>query len=188
MTGEGSAFLEGTCLAMAAVDCGQCKGVGLGVRKGPCRCVRRAIFRVCWAFFQVCDNELGAVTLDLSYNPGVLHGRGVRQWNWGRKYQEYRADFAIALRALGEMEQRVFLAHYLDGRDYAACCARLHLDRGTFWHAVYRMQEQMGDQMLRRGMYPLAEYFRGNSMTHKLPTTSRGATHGVHLSAESGMR
>lgn len=34
--------------------------------------------------------------------------------------------------------------HYLLGADWRLCTRRLKIDRGTFFHAVYRLQAQLG--------------------------------------------
>jgi hypothetical protein len=87
---------------------------------------------------------------------------------FGRKSEEYVADFClIAKRTLtGELEYKIFRFHYLLGADYTLCCRRLNMDRGTFFHAIYRIQEKLGRAFRETqpyGIFPLDEYF-GNTV------------------------
>src|SRR5262249_46655042 len=63
----------------------------------------------------------------------------------GRKDEEYIADFClVSRRALDEFEQRVFRYHFLLGADWRLCSRRLGIDRGNFYHAVYRIEQKLG--------------------------------------------
>lgn len=86
-----------------------------------------------------------------------------RHFIWGRKDEEYIADFTlIARRGLSEADYRIFKYHYLLGADWKLCCRKLNMDRGRFFHAVYRIQQRLG-RLFRElepyGLYPLDEYF-----------------------------
>jgi len=71
-----------------------------------------------------------------------------------------RCDFEIAAkRTLPARELGVFQMHFLAGGDWRLCSRRLHLDRGNFFHAVYRVELLMGRELLRRGIFPLELYF-----------------------------
>ena len=39
---------------------------------------------------------------------------------------------------------RIFRFHFLLGADWKLCCRRLNIDRGTFFHAVYRIEQKLG--------------------------------------------
>jgi hypothetical protein len=84
---------------------------------------------------------------------------------YSRKREEYMADFCmVTRRALGEDEYKMFRYVYLLGADWRLCCSRLKLDRGTFFHSVYRMQERLGRyyaELEPFPLYPLDEYFGG---------------------------
>jgi hypothetical protein len=43
----------------------------------------------------------------------------------------------------------------LQGRDWKCCCSTCRLDRGTFFHAVYRIEERLGRAFTELKPYPL---------------------------------
>lgn len=152
-------------LALAANSCTQCHGLGLkwgrGTQTTPCNCVLRGIFRACYARFRYCVNKekhMSRASLEFS------HGRERRQ-TWGRKDEEYIADFCLVSRkALDEFEYKVFKFHFLLGADWRLCCRKLGVDRGNFFHTVYRIQQKLG-RVFRElepfSLFPLDEYFNG---------------------------
>jgi hypothetical protein len=93
---------------------------------------------------------------------------GTSRMIWGRKDEEYVADFClVSRRVLDEEEHRVFKFHYLLGADWRLCCRRLGLDRGNFFHTVYRIQNKLGRtfrELEPYGLFPLDEYFHGTSL------------------------
>ncbi len=149
-------------LALASNSCSTCHGLGLpleGRRRAPCHCVLRAIFRACYARFRHCvekEKYMSRVTLSLT------RGRD-RSLTWGRKDEEYIADFTlISRRTLTDFEYRIFKYHFLLGADWKLCCRRLNMNRGNFFHAVYRIQQKLGRAFRETepyGLYPLDEYF-----------------------------
>jgi hypothetical protein len=150
-------------LALASPHCAYCHGLGLrdgrDNRLEPCNCVLREIFRACYARFRQCvakDTHISQSRLEIV--PGVQS-----HYNWGRKNEEYLADFALVTRrALNDSEHRIFRYHFLLGADWRLCCGRLNLDRGIFFHMVYRMEEKLGRvyrELKPYGLYPLSEYF-----------------------------
>jgi hypothetical protein len=84
---------------------------------------------------------------------------------WGRKDEEYLADFClVSRRALDELEYNVFKFHFLLGADWRLCTRRLNLDRGNFFHTVYRIEQKLGRvfrELEPYGLFPLDEYFQG---------------------------
>ncbi len=152
-------------LALATHRCAQCHGSGLRLaRRGglaPCNCVLRSIFRICYERFLRCvtqERHLSKISLE----PG--RGRQ-RTGTWGRKDEEYIADFClVARRALDEEEHRIFRFYYLLGADWKLCCRRLGIDRGAFFHVVYRIERKLG-RLFRElepyALFPLDEYFNG---------------------------
>lgn len=151
-------------LALAAPSCTQCRGLGMktGKAKGnPCNCVLRGIFRACFARFRYCcDKDKGACRTSLEANPGRL-----RKNIWSRKDEEFVADFClVSRRALSDFEYRIFRYHFLLGADWRLCCRRLNLDRGNFFHAVYRIEQRLGrvfQELQPYSLFPLDEYFGG---------------------------
>jgi len=82
---------------------------------------------------------------------------------WGRKLEEYTADFfLISKRTLSAEEFRIFRYHFLLGADSQLCCRKLKMDRGLFFHAIYRIEQKLGRvfrELEPYGLYPLDEYF-----------------------------
>ncbi len=151
-------------IALAKNSCTQCHGLGLRLgRKGmaPCNCVLRAIFRTCYARFRHCASKekyLSRISLDF------IPGRE-RSFSWGRKDEEYMADFVlVSQRVLSEEDFRVFRFHFVLGADWKLCCRRLGIDRGNFFHAIYRIEQELGRayrELEPYGLFPLDEYFHG---------------------------
>jgi len=87
-----------------------------------------------------------------------------RNFSWGRKDEEYMADFIlVSRRTLDEFENKIFRFHFLLGADWRLCCRRLDIDRGTFFHAVYRIEQKLGRifrELEPYSLFPLDEYFR----------------------------
>ena len=151
-------------LALAAPDCAYCCGTGTrSVKRGipqACNCVYRSIFRACYARFRYCSTKekcLSKVSLEYTAHGG--------RRTWGRKDEEYVADFTlVSRRMLTPEEHRLFSYHFLLGADWKLCCRRLGMDRGNFFHAVYRIEQKLG-KMYRElkpyALFPLDEYFHG---------------------------
>ncbi len=89
-----------------------------------------------------------------------------RNFSWGRKDEEYLAHFIlVSRRTLNEFEYKIFSFHFLLGADWKLCCRRLGIDRGTFFHAVYRIEQALGRvfrELEPYGLFPLDEYFHGS--------------------------
>ena len=128
-------------IALAKESCTQCQGVGLrdSGRKGseaPCNCVLRSIFRACYARFRYCIEKEKHVS---HARLAIISGNERRQV-WGRRDEEYIADFClVSKRFLDESEHKLFRFHFLLGADWKLCCRQLKLDRGSFFHEVYRI-------------------------------------------------
>jgi hypothetical protein len=154
-------------LALAMHTCTQCHGSGLRLgRNGllmPCNCVLRSIFRVCYNRFIKCSTQEKHLSR-ISLEP---HRGKERPSTWGRKDEEYVADFIlISRRTLSEFEYRLFRYHFLLGADWKLCSRRLGIDRGNFFHAVYRIEQKLGRvfrELEPYSLFPLDEYFHGPS-------------------------
>jgi hypothetical protein len=152
-------------LALAQQSCTYCYGLGLRPgRSGastPCNCVFRAIFRACHARFRLCSlKEKYVSRVSLEANPGRQ-----RKSVWGMKNEEFIADFClVARRALNDLQFKIFRFHLLLGADWNLCCRRLEMDRGTFFHEVYRIEQKLGRtfrELQPHPLFPLDEYFNG---------------------------
>jgi hypothetical protein len=165
-------------LALAAQSCTQCHGLGLrlqGDASHPCNCVLRTIFRTCFRKFQNCatqEKHLSRVSME------GFGSNSNRKVTWGRKDEEYVADFCIvARRTLDAQEHKLFRYHFLLGADWRLCCRQLKMDRGNFFHSVYRLQAKLG-RVLRElepyALYPVEDYFGNGSVNRPIapnPTT-----------------
>ncbi|HEY2845715.1 MAG TPA: hypothetical protein VGJ09_18790 [Bryobacteraceae bacterium] len=92
---------------------------------------------------------------------------------WGRKDEEYIADFClVSRRNLTEEEHQLFRYHFLLGADWKLCTRKLKMDRGNFFHSVYRIEQKLG-RMFRElkpyPLFPLDDYFHGPSRMPAVP-------------------
>jgi hypothetical protein len=131
--------------------------------EAPCNCVFRAVFRACYRRFRECvalGTHTNAVTWDRCGGPS-----GYRTYS--RKREEFMADFyLVSQRTLDEFENRIFRAHYLLGADWRLCCRQLKIDRGTFFHNVYDIENRLGRvfaELTPYALFPVSEYFSGTT-------------------------
>lgn len=156
-------------IALAKESCTHCHGNGLRQygkesRNIPCNCVLRNIFRACHSRFRSCvekERHMSHARLEM------VAGRDRRQC-WGRKDEEYIADFClVSKRILDEYEYKIFRFHFLLGADWRLCCRQLKLERGVFFHIIYRIQQKLGRafrEIQPYSLFPLDEYFGGRVM------------------------
>jgi len=152
-------------IGLAKARCRLCDGVGWRVvhkhRSTACYCVMRAIFRACFNRYRECQAKSGHISsVSLEYSGGKEGKR-----SYARKREEFSADFElVARRYLDDTEWRVFDLFFLQDLDWRDCVGRLGLDRGNFFHSVYRMQQRLGRvfaELRPYPLYPLDEYFGG---------------------------
>ena len=134
------------CLCTPAFQsCSQCDGTGVHFstnsnHKQICYCVWRTVFRVCLQRYRECQL--------------------LRSWT-GR---DFSADFSlIARRALTWQDYEVFRMHFLEGCTWRTTCHRLEMERGAFFHAVYRIERECGRAYQKTrpyALYPPREYFQ----------------------------
>ncbi len=163
-------------IALAKTGCSHCHGYGLRIGRNeaevPCNCVFRAIFRACYARFKQCvnkDRSLSHVQLEI-----CCSGKDNRI-SYGRKTEEYIADFCLVSKnALTSLEYDIFRFHYLLGADWKLCSWRLQLDRGTFFHLIYKIEQKLGRvfrELQPHSLFPLDEYF-GGTMRNDRPAVA----------------
>lgn len=154
-------------IGLASPSCKYCHGLGLKSFKQkadePCGCVFRAIFRACYARFRkLMEGEKRLSQATLEFAP-----RGGGRIMWGRKNEEYIADFLlVARRELSEAEWKLFRYHFLLGADWRLCERMVKVDRGTFYHIVYRLEAKLGKvfrELQPYALFPLDEYFNGST-------------------------
>ena len=140
-----------------------------------CVCVFRAIFRACYERFRLAVSK--ERTVSVTSFEGVRCGPG--RHLWGLKDEEYTADFClVARRTLSPRQHRLFRFHYLLGADWKLCCAKENLDRGTFFHEIYRIEQKLGKtfrELRPYALFPLDEYFRSTprATSYERATSSR---------------
>lgn len=95
------------------------------------------------------------------------HGSSHSPMSWGRKDEEYIADFClVARRTLDDFEYKLFRYHFLLGADWRLCRRKLGIERGNFFHAIYRIEQKLGRvfrELEPYSLYPLDEYYQGPS-------------------------
>ncbi len=103
--------------------------------------------------------------VSLEANPGRQ-----RKSVWGLKNEEFIADFClVSRRSLEEEQYKVFKYHYLLGADWKLCCRKLGMDRGTFFHEIYRIEQKLGRtfrELEPHALFPLDEYFNSTGRTN----------------------
>ncbi len=56
----------------------------------------------------------------------------------------------------------MFRYHFLLGADWKLCCRKLNMDRGTFFHEIYRIEQKLGKvfrELKPHALFPVDEYF-----------------------------
>jgi hypothetical protein len=160
-------------IGLALASCTLCEGHGMvelirGGAEKPCDCVFRAIFRACYRRFRECaisGTQMGSVSLECTHGPLGKHF-------YSRKREEYIADFhLLTRRVLTDFEYTLFRYTFLLGADWTLTAPRLNLDKGNFFHLLYRMEEKLGHEYCEvqpYPLYPLDEYFGGRVTGKKI--------------------
>ncbi|MDP9171615.1 MAG: hypothetical protein M3N54_13440 [Acidobacteriota bacterium] len=121
----------------------------------------RGVFGACYRRFRFCANQEKHISIARLEQ---VNGKDHRQ-TWGMKNEEYMADFLLVTKkTLDEFEYKLFRFHFLLGADWKLCCRQLKIDRGLFFHFVYRIQQKLGRvfrELQPYALYPLDEYFGG---------------------------
>jgi len=152
-------------IGMSSESCRFCEGHGTRIvyrkKSTPCNCVFRKIFRACLQRFRDCANNgtpFGTISWEFCAGIG---GRRI----YSRKQEEYMADFClVSRRVLDQEDHRLFRFYFLLGADWQLCARRLKMDRGNFFHAIYRIERKLGRafcELEPYALYPLDEYFGG---------------------------
>ncbi len=153
-------------IALARNTCTRCHGLGLRLgRKNqpkPCNCVLRAVFRACYAHFRHCATKERYISrASLEFTGAGREG----SFTWGRKDEEFMADFIlVSRRTLSDEEYGIFTCHFLLGADYRLCCRRLGIDKGDFFHGLYRIEQALGrvfSELEPYSLYPIDQYYNG---------------------------
>lgn len=179
----GSEITGSEAAILASKSCAACRGVGVTIslryaRVKVCDCVYRRMFRICFERYLEASTGSGRVS-DV-----VLERCSKKGATWGFKRREYCADVAlIARRTLDSLHYAVFRLFFLAGQDFRFCCRRLRIDRGRFFHAVYRVEKILGQAFCAVRPYPLfppRAYFAGHVLA-ALPIFKLNPGHGYRF-------
>jgi len=61
----------------------------------------------------------------------------------------------------------LFRYHFLLGASWKLCTRKLEIDRGNFYHSVYRIEQKLGRAFRETepyALFPVDEYFNGPSL------------------------
>ena len=179
-------------LGLSKNHCGICRGVGLRRREhwgtlNPCNCVLRAIFSACYHRFLICDRQEKFVSkVWLTRNSSSARKAS---FAFARIDEDYVCDFyLVSKRELREEPGlwALFSAHFLLGCNWRESCRALKLNRGEYFHAVYRIEQRLGRafrELEPYALFPLDEYFTlGNHYTK--PAQAAQRPRGRHPRAE----
>lgn len=125
-------------VALANLDCRICLGTGVRRQSSVCRCVWRAVFDQAY----------------MRYREAVSGG----------SCGEYAADFELAARrVLDAAHYRMFQVTFVRAVPFPASARELALDRGNYFHSVYRIKAAVGKEAYeaRWPLWPFFRYERG---------------------------
>ena len=153
--------IRATALSLVKKGCTKCfGGVVLtynGSKKHICGCVYRAVTRkVLKRYHDIADNPY-------SFNKCQFERSINGHFVAGYKNLEFSADVClIAKRSLDAKDYFIFRSHMLDGNLWYNVAGKVGIDRGNFFHSVYRIEEVLGKIFLELKpypLYPLGRYF-----------------------------
>lgn len=154
-------------VGLAKLKCAQCHGLGMWVTDGkhaPCKCVLRAIFRQCLREYRSVRVRAGYFSRTHVERCADGIGSGA-SFTYGHKDLEFAADFILIVkRHLDAAEWKLFRLYFLLGADWRLSTKKLSIDRGNFFHAVYRIEARLGRvfrEMKPYALYPIDEYYSG---------------------------
>lgn len=168
--GWSSQLSVGIAHTMALRRCSIC--IGTGARRdwrsgehAPCECVLRNIFRACLRKYRSSLEEqlwnVARVHIEADGSRKTRPGAST----WTRPTEEYVADFLLCcyrVLSTSEMDAEIFNLHFIFRYNWRACTLKLSIDRGTFFHSVYRIENKLGKYLCEvrpYALFPIDEYF-----------------------------
>lgn len=152
-------------LGVSNTACTLCLGEGLRLRgkslDQPCKCALREIFSSCLRKFRECTAEQKAAALE-------SNNWSLKKRVWYMRREDYISDFLLTSQrtlAANPQQTAIFRYHFLLGADWKLCCRRLDMNRGDFFHHVYRIQQKLGlafRETQPYSLFPTDEYFTAN--------------------------
>jgi hypothetical protein len=93
---------------------------------------------------------------------------------YARANEDFKIDFvSVSKRFLPDPEEwALFRYHFVLGADWKLCTKKLGIDRGTFFHRVYALENKLGRvyrTLKPYPLYPLEDYFRGMRLADLKP-------------------
>ncbi len=157
---------------MADPRCWRCRGTGeVTNRYGArvCHCVYRRVFRVCMRRYEQ-SRSFGGLLCGAGLAQRVSRCQGLSTEPRAYREAAYTADIELtAKRALTgrTMARAIWWYHFMHGCDWQNCIrliryqVGLPLDRGNYFHEVYRTEVMLGRVFLEMRPYSLCpqEYF-----------------------------
>ena len=174
---------RGDLLGLSAPTCNICIGLGFYLgrhqTKVVCKCVLRQVFRSCYNKYKKLAGDFPQFNArhisQINFINVGQYMKSAKIGIWGRKDEEFIADFfLISKRTLNgrrefsdeeTIEWRIFKYHFLLGAEWKFCCQKLKMDRGNFFHAIYRIEAKLGEVFKTLKPYPLYSpnsYFYGD--------------------------
>jgi hypothetical protein len=163
-------------LANSDMQCRQCFGSGRRARS-VCNCVHRSIFSQCLERYILC-----AENSERFNRIAVLEVSAGGRLLVGLKCAEYAADFELAARrVLTPRQQELLRIHFLESKPWKEAAPLLRMNRGEFFHEVYRTESILGKELARAGVYPLDEYFGVRRLSFSSPESWGGKGRGPEI-------
>ncbi len=166
--------LQGLAHALAKERCRVCFGSGLhitvtGQPPSLCMCVKRKVFQIVFSHYQAQRFRNPNPQFELT-SSGIVYGIPA---------MEFRADFELtARRVLDSFHHKLFRIYCLEGRDMRDSIAAMGCDRGHFFHSWYRVQQQIGEELLTMSpsLFPVSNYFHSNHEIRRFQFTNQPRT------------
>ena len=154
-------------VALSKPSCRRCAGLGaIRTRRGyrTCVCVLRRVFHACLTSYHHCEASMGSAGAVQYERVGHAQGRCAIVASFKRA--EYAADFILLARrvlAHRPVELAVFEAYHVDGLEWRVAVPRVNrilhpprpLNRGSFFHAVYRAESLIAAAIVASQPYSL---------------------------------
>ena len=153
-----------------------------------CVCVYRRVFRACLTSYRHCEESMGSPGAVQYERLGHAQGRCAIVASFKRA--EYAADFILLARrvlANRPVEMAVFDAYHVANLEWNVAVPRVNhllcpprlLNRGSFFHAVYRAEGLIGAAIVASepySLFPPREYFSGFILSTSTLNASRVRT------------
>ena len=144
---------------LASHSCATCQGSGLSLSRDTaslCACVCRRIFGAMIDRYQQYHAEANHTECSMPKAAQNSKYTSDGSRTWCRPREEYCADvWLLAKRILDAEHFKVFALHFIECREWRECSRRMHVDKGRFFHCVYRVMVQVGRAAVELRPYPL---------------------------------